>query len=205
MPHSITHAPGGSRGNGSRRRRRVLTATLAVGAASAVAVGVAMADSTITVPGYQRTSDLDVAGPGTMDVESWSFSARAGDAKSKSGQQTDYGPITVTRDSDVNSPRFAMESINGQGPDGGVFRDVKLRQYQPSQDTMREYLAVCLTNARVIGYSVDASADQVPTEEITFDYDAIVMGHADETGKPVNAVNAGWDIAGDKPLNAKCL
>ncbi len=115
----------------------------------------------------------------------------SGAARNREASEPSLSEITFTKDMDKASAKLFQEACTGSKG-----KKVTIDLVRTSAGGPLTYMQYKLEDALVSGYSVSSGGD-TPTESISLNYTKIEMAYTpmDETGEPMNALRASYDLA----------
>lgn len=137
----------------------------------------------------------DSAHKDEIDILSWSWGITREEktrGSARRNSKADFHDLVVVKDIDKASPKI-MEAI----AKGKVLEELELSARRPAESN--DYLVIMLENVMVTSYMIDqASLDDVPTEEVSFNYEKIKFSYEqmpDEDRPETHEFS--WDLEGN--------
>jgi type VI secretion system secreted protein Hcp len=185
-------------------KRKIMVVGLVLAVAACVAAAAAYAISGGELPG-NRTSGHVVAdsiqggdSPGTLNiaVESWSWgvsnTATGGGGGGGGGAgRADFNDLTITKTVDKASPVLMLKCASGQH-----LPEVTLTVDRPGGGS-QPFLEIKLTDALISSVSPSGSANDLPMEQVSFNYDRIQMKYSPRDGS--TPVQTSWNLSENRP------
>lgn len=125
------------------------------------------------------------------------ISMEAGNLSNRESTRPSLSEISITKAADNSVTAIFKEAVTGSAG-----KKVVIKFVRTGADKVQEYMDYSLENCLVSSYSMSASSEGEPMENITLSYSKLMINYSDfdKTNKSGNPQRVGYDLETAKPL-----
>ena len=125
------------------------------------------------------------------------ISMEAGNMANREASRPSLSEISLSKLADNSVTAIFKEAVTGSAG-----KKVVIKFVRTSSDKLQEYMSYTLEDCLVSSYSMSASSEGEPMENITLSYSKIMINYSDfdKTNKSGNPQRVGYDLESAKPL-----
>ena len=147
----------------------------------------------VTADGYKDHIAVDSVSFGV----SRGISMEAGNLSNRESTRPSLSEISLSKAADNSVTAIFKEAVTGSAG-----KKVVIKFVRTGADKVQEYMDYTLENCLVSSYSMSASSEGEPMENITLSYSKLMINYSDfdKTNKSGNPQRVGYDLETAKPL-----